>query len=336
MELTNSGTEAEPISYDVSTLPEGHKPDAHVYPYFWVNRTTFGDELQDAVAINRGIDKNGVLDMAMLAGLEAVESYVEGRSGQPIVVAELHYKDPERTKLWRIEALAGVLDDSDKLVGVVRDEKGFGAGGIMLQAETYAVAGCDFYGSFRLENSIPQTFENDSVMPIDMLHFRLGRPGYGGRSEPETYFQDVVAGEDILPWLTSRFGEGIGAYSMFCGFLNAFKTAEAQEYILKEPFTSMLTAEQKMLHDIRATLETSRTKIDRLLRAADGEKALASLRLSEIYDEAGALASLIPHTLSSERTHVTAEVSDITDIDRRLSTIKRNAEELGRLVIKPF
>lgn len=344
MELGKAGTaEREPIVFDFSTLPEDQQAVQGKNILFSAGYASFGNELYDAVAMgSEGIDDEGRLDMDALAAAEAAESYLRGRQGQPVVLADM-IRDEDGNVL-RVDALLGVLDQGDKLVGAFKGPGGWSYGGIKLEGDCHELTAFSFSGvprapvrlepPVRLERVIIASggAADFGLLPFDRVSVTLGHPEDPRPDRPNwEYTQELVAGEDIMQWVREQFGEEAAGYEMFTGLLMGVRTPKAQAYLLQKPFVTMLAQEQHRLEEISATLGRTRQKVELYDRARAGVLADASLALDALKEKAGPLARRLPYT--GDRTSVVEEVNGVHDIAARQDVVTRSHTYLAGLVL---
>lgn len=325
MELGKVRVSSEQVIFDCGADMSTGTNNGDLYYEFRIGRSSFGHDLYDAVAINNGLDKEGRLDMGMVAAAEQAKDYLEGRQGQPVVAVETISRDG---RILRIDGLVGVLADSDKLIGTFEVDKNKKAG-INLSSGPYEIS-FEFSNHARLERAIK--CEEKTILPLSFYpFFRLGKPGYFRKSQEHTYTQDLVAGDDILPWIAQIVGENSAGYELFCGITSAIESGEAKEYLLKEPYTSMLREEQLALKSIGEILSETKIKIDVYSQVIEGLKADANLQLFAIKEGLGELALRLPLTQESHRTSVVAMINDIPGIEQRLIAVSTALTKLRQI-----
>lgn len=334
MELGRQTT-AEPIVFDFDSLDLNDNLRQHTgYPLFLAGRAKFAEDLQNAVALGHGIDEEGRLDMDMYQAAQAAESYLEGRQGQPVVLAENIF-GPEGNFV-RVDALVGVLGTDDKLVGTHRRHNST-YGGIALQGSGYEMSAYRVFGPLRLERSIPMNApesSEDGLLSFDNPTVTLGKPGGEDREDGYRHTQELLAGEDIMEWVKRQFPEPLEGYEIVKGLLMALRTPEAQAYVLQEPYVTLLKAETGTLERIQDKLSAYHTKVAQLEQARLGALAQASLDLSAIEEELVIPAARLPYTHDSNRNHILAEVEGLRDLAARQAAVERAQNYLGKLVVK--
>jgi hypothetical protein len=322
-----------PVMYDFSTIDPQivqQYRGGDMFRLFQRGLASFDDDLQNAVALNHGIDDDGQLDMNMLQAAETAEGYLRGRQGQPVVVADLLYKSKD--SMVRIDALVGVLGSEDTLVGTF-DRDGWKVGGISLQDQCYKMSAVGAYGPIRHDRTSPESGEgrSDRIMQLKTSAITLGVV----QPESDTYWtqQELLAGDDIITWLIEEFGEDEG-YELFTGIMMGVRDAEAQKYLLQEPFTTRMKREQAILLELGSKLEAARRKVRAHEAAYKGALAEAYLGLAAVAEEAGDLRHRLPSTNDSNRTSIDDEVIGLSDIEARQRAVQQSQEYLGKLIVR--
>ena len=320
MEVLSIDSEAEPIVFDKTNLsPPLAQPDELAYRFHF-GRLTFGNEIYDTVAINRGIDDEGRLDMSMVAAAESVDEYLKGKQGQPVVMSEFtYYQD----RLVRVCSLVGVLSDEQSLVGRLFDvgAKSGGRAGIKLKGDCYTVE-ADVVDRIRLTRLDRVAFD---FMPITSRDITLGKPGGGHQIDDYRSEQYVTAGEDILKLLEAKLTAPISRYELWLGLIDGLKDPAARQYMLQSPYSEMLSSELNALHSAVSTLTAAKNKTNLYEAAIRGTRAEASLELAAIELSLGELACRLPYTTA----RVTSEVTALTDYDSRLKAVTKVIDRLS-------
>lgn len=323
----------EPVVFDFSKLNLSDNLQEHKgYLLFLGGHASFGDELKDAVALSQGIDDEGHLDMAMYEAAEATQDYLQGRQGQPVVLAN-HVVSEGKTV--RVDAMVGVLGQDDKLIGLLPRGRNANAG-IALQGQCYVLSAYSMGEGLRLERCMPfeRDWEEGGYLPLTGPYGSIGKPERTNAHSDYHYAQELVAGEDISAWLEEWFPDTADQYEMVLGLLMGLRTAEAQAYVLHEPYTDMLQTEQQTLQRISRELSHAHNRISLHERAIQGEYAQASLALASIYDEATFLTRRrLPRTNDSDRNSVVAEVRTLRDIGAREHAVQSAQGYLSNLVV---
>ncbi|MDB5175384.1 MAG: hypothetical protein JWM81_242 [Candidatus Saccharibacteria bacterium] len=246
------------------------------------------------------------------------ELYLADRQGQPIAVMETWHLQGRAVRTF---GFVGVLDDGDNCLG-----------GIKLQRPVHELSVSLLQGSPRITlcNELPDV----SVIPLadDRLPLTLGVPR---QVTPYTVTQDVLAGEDITPWITECFQDQIDQYVVFFGIGKALRARPAARYLMQQPFVGMLEAEQSTLLDMAVTLIDTEVTIAQHERAIEDAKKAAAERLAHLQQTAGQLAFRIPQSANCEQQTMPAAITDRRDIQGRLRALHQQLAMLTEIIETP-
>jgi hypothetical protein len=333
MQVSTHNTEFEPIRYDLEAMPLALQASStSLSGLFREGRASLDDDLLDAVAMSGGIEHTtGWLNLDMLSAAQSVHDYSAGKQGQPVALMETWSLQDRPT---RTHGYVGVLDDSEKLVGAydAGPVKGQRVGGIKTQGAVHDMSISLAQGGPRVD--ICQSVPRATVIPFADLSTDLTL-GVLRTSVPYTKRQDVLAGEDIIPWIQETFQDRIEQYVVFFGIASALKGSHASHYIMKPPYVGMLQAEQNTMREMSASLQDTRHTVDYYEQRIADAKERGAEQLQKLQAAAGELAFRIPHSADSTRRLMTEPIVDRQDIQGRLQAAERGLQNLTEIIENP-
>ena len=339
MELGQQISEREPIMFDRANLPEGFRGEEEgMLAAFKFNRVAFEDDLQTCVAMSYGISESGELDMSMLVAVEQAAEYLERHQGQPVVIANMHTDNSPEGKLTSVNGHIATLADGPNLVGLheradtSQKHPGIAVKDSYSSFDSYTANG-ELNTQYLRPNSSP-------VIPLSSPELTLGRPGDSKFSHDEQEVrQEVVAGEDIVPWIIKTFGSDENGYHVYMNIVKSVTSGEGVEFaqlesLLQEPFVGMAAAEQAMLRDTREVIANYEFKKTNTVRMLEGFKGEANLALSGIEAAHPGFRNRIPRTNSSYPADVTSSLDDPygEQIEGRMKAIDHHQAPLDKLL----
>ncbi|MDB5175383.1 MAG: hypothetical protein JWM81_241 [Candidatus Saccharibacteria bacterium] len=330
----NLVTDREPLAYDFDANPPARPlpPGEPFKNAFRRGDLSFNDELLDMVAMIDGLDEDNCLNMPVLTAVEAVLDYVEGRQGEPFVMAETFYIGDA---FGRLDTVVGILGQEQKIAGVFQGPAGRRArySGLKVSGEPREVAAYATDQGLRLDNvSLPVPEVVSGVLPFVTPYFKLGRPSVlaadprNSRSK-----QEIVAGDDILPWIKESFTSEVDQYTIVCGIARALQSKRASQYILRPPYSDKLALERSTLETIAETLSAARDQITQHEEAIVNVREDATRSLAGIKETLGALAYRLPYTRGGDVASVVAPVDAGSNLGSRLRAIANLQKQLAEL-----
>jgi hypothetical protein len=330
----NLVTDREPLVYDFDANPPARPLplDVPLKYAFRKGDLSFNDELLDIVAMIDGIDEDDRLNMSVLTAVEAVLDYVEGRQGEPFVMAETFYIGDA---FGRLDMVVGILGQDQKIAGVFQDpaERRARYSGLKVSGDPREVAAYATDQGLRLERvSLPVPQVVNGVLPFVTPYFKLGRPSVlAADPRDSSTKQEIVAGVDILPWIKESFTGEVDQYTVVCGIARALQSKRASQYILQPPHSDTLAQERATLQLITETLSAARDQISQHEEAIVNIREDATRRLAGIEETLGALAYRLPYTQGGDVAMVVAPVDAGSNLGSRLRAIANLQKQLAEL-----
>ncbi len=291
------------IVFDLSLLPERYRerPD-ELSIAFALDDARFDDELHTAVAKSRmGISPNGELNMQMLEDAKKAGEYLEGRQGQALIMVRKRYHNGE---LIGITGNVGVIADSEKPLGLhTTYERRDLQAGILVDGDSSS------FSLFRADGEFHTTSlrSNETrTIPLSSDYFAFGEHKDG-------YVQEVIAGDEIVPWIIETLGDGQNGYDFYSTIIRALVVGDAIDHsqldsLLVEPFLSMMVAEREILVEITVAVSSHKSKVESARKILEGANGEANLALSALYERYSKITNSIPQTRNSYPVRITQAV----------------------------
>lgn len=329
MELSKEVHDQEPIILDLSMLDEKQTEDK-LSRQFNLGRLTFGDELKDCVAAGGGITETGYLDLVMLEGLRQTSEYLEGRQGQPVVMADTVVRQQEGidNHIVIFSGYIGTLANETKLIGM----KEIGSSMNMHPGISVTKG---FFGFKIVETS--SDFYTDSlykdegdVLPVFPIRPQRTWGDYADRK------REIVAGTDIVPWILETFGDGINGYSVYMNVVYALTRNPGYEFnalkpLLDGPFLDIAKQEHKFHSQLEETLLTFQAKDWAIKKIAEGNIGQTNLALMEAIETYPYFRGRLPRTSSGSAAE-SVDKPGAPKISSRLEAVAREKDPLTKLL----
>jgi hypothetical protein len=320
----------------LSNVPDGIGSDKEsLCSAFCFGRIRFENDLYTAVAMSEGIDDGGILDMAMVEGVEKTADYLRDRQGQPVVIVDTIVTN-EGSKLFNgyIATLAVVPE----IVGLHKnsqDERmrpGIAINGACTSFQQYVTVNNQI-GTHQL------TYISSNNIALASNELVIGKPDINGLGSDGLARQEVIAGEDIVPWIVDHIGRGENGYDFYFNIVNALSREKDFEFkqlepLLVEPFVGMAQAELEMLEGISRVLGDYRFRVENANRMLAGYKGEANLALLGLASAHPQYRNRIPRTSSSYPAVVTSSLDDSCgeQVEGRTAAVARHIDPLAKLI----
>lgn len=329
----------EQITFDLSQHPEIELTDERVLATsFKFGRASFGNELQDAVAMEYGIDNDGHLDMDMLMAAQEAAAYLEDKTGQPFVLIDVVDLLDTDTRLFN--GFVGVVPE--KAVGLHPGQHIPQAG---IAVEGKHSAWFEFHTEGEKYATTYLRVDCPEIIPFYDQRFKLGHPGdlYMDRREASAE-QYLIAGEEIVPWIIEHIGDGAAGYELYMDIVFSLTRGvdhadyPALEMILREPFLEMARNESYGLRNAQGAIENYKKKmadIEKMKQGIIGETNFALRSIAQVFED---MENRIPRTNTSYSVKVTEEMDGTygPQIEERLKALERHKDPVDKLIQQSF
>ncbi len=329
----------EKIFFDLEQLPEGYKDrEGSVASAFAFDRVAFGDDLQTAVAKSHGIEDDGGLDMSMLAGVEQIHDYLDGRQGEPVALLDVAHESYEHdAKFVYLAGYIGTILDIPEPVGLVvpfestrnRKSAGIAVNNVYTNIHGFLEGPVETQ-HYRSQYLSDQT---GGLIPFNSQTLKVGEPGYDKRADLH-YEQVIVAGSDIVPWIRSEFS-GESVYNLYMDIVQSIVRGEdvyadlpALDSILDEELLNIARDELDALRSSKAIIDDFEFHSENLEAALRGKAAEANIALQALGNQF--IGGREPRTSDSYSIKLTDPVNGTygSQLDKRRKAIEWTSKPL--------
>ncbi len=304
----------EPVVFDITTLPEGFNKGTidEIHAAFVFDRVAFDDDLHTAVARQHGINEQGELDVRMLAATEHVADYLRDKQDQPMILVDTAFEENSERDFVFMHGYIATVDSVDEPVGMVRGSRDNRkqSGIAVTEGFTRLHGYCDQNGSYRSQYLTDQ--DGSTAVPLSSREIVIGWPGKDSQREELSFRQEIVAGQDIVPWIETTFSED-NRYTFYMDVVqsivrhrNSSKDLSVLDCLLVEPYVTLAKRERDTLKDIEQTLKGYDSKVNNLRKMIDGAVAEANLTLGELDSQYRDIKGVVPQSSGSYPLPITS------------------------------
>lgn len=328
MELGKEVISQDPIVFDVGQIPEdwGRGDEKRVKLAFVCEKVALENPVHNAVALAGGIDPEGKLDMQMVVAAEQAAEYLKDKQGQPVVWVDVA-RDPEN----RDKSLVFL----NGFIGISGQDEVFHRAGICVEEGYTGIHGyTDNNGRYRSQYL---TDMDGTALSLASQTLRIGYPGYRSERDELDFTQELVAGEDIVPWIIDTLGDDEG-YELYMNIVFSLLRHDHNpatlDSMIERPFAESARREYEILQETQSVLQDYAQTVETYRRIIEGETAKANLALEALGRQF--TSGRIPRTFDSYSNDVTEVLNGVEGpkILQRLSAIDFSKSYISKLVTR--